>query len=525
MQNIRTAIPVIAFFLLLIACQKDPEITPVQTTNLSVVLAKVELLNITDLALEAKMETTSDQEIKYGFIVSEFETPTLERGKVIQVGAGKEPVSYSYVYSRLDTGKTYHIRAFAQLRDSTVYSQTYPFNTVAPSIIGVSPMEICNASPFYISTNLKNLSPDKQVSIYLDQHSLKLGPSFKNSSGSVYQAELPQGLQAGSYTLTIRIDCMLIAYQEKITILPGKWEKVMDLPFNNWYSTTTFVHDNWVYVLQYKSGKTEFFKQNYKTGDKVNLKPFGPQWFLRSPAIVVEQSKAHFLGGEEFNGSSFGNTTSKHFVYNLLNDSWSEEKEIPAEARVNAVSGIYENKLYFGLGYDLPPRSSIGAYKLKNDLWAYDLQTKQWEQLADFPQFGRNGCASFMVGPQLHIVGGYERYRANKENWSYDVRSNSWTRKSDYPGNGYTGFTGFSLDGSGYVGLGEIGIFATADTRVLYRTFFRYDPLADSWIRVSDFNGNVPLNKYTTADRNLGLMIGTDGLYSSGSLPVYTFIP
>lgn len=525
MQNIRLTIAAIAFLLLLFACQKESEVTPFENPNLSVTLDKVEILNVTDIALEAKMATTSNQEVKYGFIVSEFNTPSLERGKVIEVGAANKSVSYSYLYSGLDTGKTYHIRAFAQLKDSTVYSLAQVFNTAAPSIINVSPIEISNASPFYISTNLELPGSNQQVSIFLDQHPLQVSSSFMNSTGSVYQAELPQNLQAGSYTLTIKVNDIVTAYKEKVTVLPGKWVKALDLPYNHWFATTTFVHDAWVYVLQHKSGKTEFFKQNYKTGEKVNLTPFGPQWFIKSPAIVVEQAKVHFLGGEESNGSSLGNTTSKHFVYNLLDDSWNEEKEIPAEARVNAVSGLFEGKLYFGLGHDLPPRSSIGAYKLKNDLWAYDLQTKQWIQLADFPQYGRLGCASFMVGPQLHIVGGIERYRTNKENWCYDVRSNNWTRKSDYPGNGYTNFTGFSLEGSGYVGLGEDGVYGTIYTRKLYSTFFRYDPAVDSWSRVSDFNGDVPINKYTAADRNLALLMGSDGLFSNKSLSVYTFVP
>ncbi|MBF8964108.1 hypothetical protein I0P70_12705 [Pontibacter sp. FD36] len=524
MYYIRRIIPVLTCLLLLAGCQKEADILPVKT-QVSVTLEKAKMLHIADVALEARMETTSDQEVRYGFIISEFETPSLERGKVIEVGTARESTSYSHVYSRTDTGKTYHIRAFSQLKNNTVYSQTQVFKPVAPAIMGVSPAKISNLSPLTISTNLKDLNPDQHVAIYLDQHPLQVGARYKSHAGSVFQAELPQDLLAGSYTLSIQIDDVLITYKEQITVLPGKWVRVLDLPFNNWHSTTTFAYGDWVYALQFKSGKTEFFKQNYKTGDKVNLTPFGPQWFLKSPAIVVKHPYVHFLGGEEFNGGLSGETTAKHLVYNILNDSWSQEGDIPAAARVSAVSGVFEDKLYFGLGHDLPPSWSIGALKLKNDLWSYDLRTKQWKQLADFPQFGRSGCASFMVGPQLHIVGGNERTRTNKENWAYDVRSNSWTRKADYPGNGYTGFTGFSVDGAGYVGLGEIGVFATIDTRELYRTFFRYDRLADSWSSVSEFNGNVPINKYTTADRNLGLLIGTDGLYSSKSLPVYTFIP
>ncbi|MGV3587661.1 MAG: Kelch repeat-containing protein [Adhaeribacter sp.] len=521
MKYIFTILMLLAMF----GCQEHAEVIPAVSDNITLQINKIELQNLSDLALDASLNTTSDKILDYGFIVSEFPEPTLQRGKVVKVGAAKTTTNFSHTYVNLDTGNTYNVRAYAQWQDKVVYSAVKTSVKVAPAITSIS-HTISNFASVFFTTNLQNFKTNAETTVYFDEQPLKLKATYPVREGNIYEAELPADFQPGEYTASIKIGNLKLTYpKSKITVLPGRWVRITDLPFNDMYFTTTFVKDDWVYVLQNKSGKTEFFKQNYKTHQKVALTPNAPKWFPYSPAIAVVQSKVHFIGGEEYTELYTSQTTSAHYIYDLSNDQWSREKDFPGDARLNPVSGVFANKIYFGLGYDLPPKYTMGGLRLKNDLWEYNLQTKTWTRLANFPQTGRMGNASFMVGPQLHVVGGYERYRTNKENWCYNVLTNKWTRKADYPGQGFTAFAGFAVENYGYVGLGEVGVYSSMNDRSLYPTFFRYNPQADRWNRVSDFNGNVPIDKHTTSQANLGFLIGPESLYSSSFLAVYSFKP
>ncbi len=67
----------------------------------------------------------------------------------------------------------------------------------------------------------------------------------------------------------------------------------------------------------------------------------------------------------------------------------------------------------------------------------------------------------------------------------FNIRS-PWLKRKDVPSYGFDRFkaTAFSLLNMGYVGLGS-----QSNPTVLYKDFYKYNPIDNSWIKVSDFPG------------------------------------
>src|SRR5689334_18556277 len=78
-----------------------------------------------------------------------------------------------------------------------------------------------------------------------------------------------------------------------------------------------------------------------------------------------------------------------------------------------------------------------------------------WLQRADFP-FQRSGAVSFNIGNKGYVGTGYKYLLVlYKDFWSYDPVSNTWTQVADVPGPERTEAFGFAIGNKGYVGAGN----------------------------------------------------------------------
>ena len=110
-----------------------------------------------------------------------------------------------------------------------------------------------------------------------------------------------------------------------------------------------------------------------------------------------------------------------------------------------------------------------------------------WKQLPSFPT-GRERTFSFVIGDKMYIGGGRSETSladpSISENncWAFDFNENTWTSVADLSGSPIRNSSGFTIDDIGYkVGgwNGQMGIPVA--------TFFKYDPIADSWEQLPDF--------------------------------------
>ncbi len=138
-----------------------------------------------------------------------------------------------------------------------------------------------------------------------------------------------------------------------------------------------------------------------------------------------------------------------------------------------------------------------------------------WTQKQNFPTInsisGRDNYASFAIGNKIYVGMGMASYGIScnssstnmyKDWYSYDPLNNSWTKVADFPGDfRNNGFVSFSIGNKGYFGLGYYSGYKN--------DFWEYDPAANTWTRRAD----LPIQSMNS----VGYAIGNKGYIVGGS--------
>jgi hypothetical protein len=141
--------------------------------------------------------------------------------------------------------------------------------------------------------------------------------------------------------------------------------------------------------------------------------------------------------------------------------------------------------------------TSQGQAESMHDLWQYDPSTLAWTQEASIPAADPSSGVNFVIGTSAYLFSG-------SLTWQYNQVTNSWTSRAglaDMPG---THATAFSINGKGYVGLGQ-DFFGKDQT-----AFYQYDPVADSWSFRASFPG-------TRREGAAGFSVNGKGYVCSGA--------
>jgi Kelch motif len=531
---------VLIVIILFLSCKKEKSNpAPPNKTSTNVFTVDFNLSeneNVTSFSLNGSLQVTSTtQDIEYGFIFSSFSNPSIYQGKVIGIGKSQKSLEFTYTLTGLDTGKTYYCRSYALLNGNVIYSPITAVGKIAPSITDISTGSsdtTANTTVFSLITNLKNLSSSDQVIISLDNNPLTITSTNSTSSNTTFITLNKGQLTAGAHVFNIKINNINISYIKKITLPPGKWTKVGQMSYAQLlFSTLTygFVKDNWIYSyrllpMAYPAvTTTQFIKQNIQTGQVVQLSTYGTNaLFLLDQGIAITGNQVHFIGGEE-NDSTGIFCVNAHYVYDINTDTWTKEVDFPGSVRQNAVTLVYNNKIYYGLGYKIPDPNNHNSYETeRNDMWSYDLQTKQWQKMTDFLQGGRIHNTAFSIGSKVYVVGGYDSRTPEQSTWCYDAQTNAWSQKADFPGAGFENAASFQTGQYGYVGLGTKGPYSGGDPTVSFN-FFRYDPTYDQWTQIPDllYSSQYPIYGL---DGKYGIIAGGFDPYTTEQ-DIYTYTP
>lgn len=174
---------------------------------------------------------------------------------------------------------------------------------------------------------------------------------------------------------------------------------------------------------------------------------------------------------------------------------WMKRSGFEAEPRAYACSFTIDEKGYLCGGF----RGANKEYM--NDLWVYDMNNNNWEQLANMPTVGRKYATGFALNGKGYVTtgsvkdGSYSNYVA--DTWEYDPVSDSWTQKDDYKGGPRDGALAFVIGGYAYVGTGH-----NEDTQGSYKDFYRFDPNAaagSQWTKDVGNGGGPEKRAYGTA--------------------------
>lgn len=163
--------------------------------------------------------------------------------------------------------------------------------------------------------------------------------------------------------------------------------------------------------------------------------------------------------------------------------TWTQKADFAGAARFYAVGFSIGSKGYIGTGYT----EIYYNYGYVRDFWEYDPATNVWTQKANFGGAVRCYASGFSINGKGYIgMGEYWNGAGNtyfKDFWEYDPQVNIWTKKADFGGAARSQAAGFSLGNKGYIGTG-------AGTGY-YKDFWEYDPAMDKWTQKADFAGSA----------------------------------
>lgn len=146
--------------------------------------------------------------------------------------------------------------------------------------------------------------------------------------------------------------------------------------------------------------------------------------------------------------------------------------------RVSSLQFVIDDEIYVLAG-----RKGKGKSGYLNDIWRYDTQKDNWEQLKTNEDFAPRvkGVAEVVdgiayVGLGYNSSGVYNKDAYLKDFWAYNPIDSSWTQKADFPNNRTSNTSCFVIDQYIYVMFGFQHFFSS--------NIFRYDTVNDSWEQI-----------------------------------------
>ncbi|MCA6404934.1 MAG: IPT/TIG domain-containing protein [Cytophagales bacterium] len=114
-----------------------------------------------------------------------------------------------------------------------------------------------------------------------------------------------------------------------------------------------------------------------------------------------------------------------------------------------------------------------------NQVLSFDVTTKAWSNLKNFPGPGRTNSGSFSLGGKGYIFGGTTGIDLINDLWEYDPSADNWIQKNKPP---YRFVEAFNLNGVVYSTLNGDGLF-------------KYNQALDTWEQKSsqDFTFSMPI--------------------------------
>ncbi len=154
----------------------------------------------------------------------------------------------------------------------------------------------------------------------------------------------------------------------------------------------------------------------------------------------------------------------------------------------------------------------------------YSFSVGAWDQKTDFGGTARHRTIMLTIGNRIYS--GLGHYNGGGTNilfgdwWEYDPGTGAWTQKADYGGGICYHATGFTINGTAYVGTGRI----TPSGNTLVKDFFKYQASTNSWIQIADFPGTARRGAVSFVIGNYGY-VGTGETNSGRSSTFYRLDP
>ncbi|MBQ4815321.1 DUF1668 domain-containing protein [Bacillus pumilus] len=177
----------------------------------------------------------------------------------------------------------------------------------------------------------------------------------------------------------------------------------------------------------------------------------------------VYDGKIYVIGGTG-PSKAYSNTT---YVYDPKLDKWSEKAGMKT-GRMGAASVIVDDRIYVMGG-----RTEQG---LTNSVEVYNIKMDTWEDSVELPFERKVSAYNLYAGAmdgKIYVVGYDSALKADRYNntYSYDLKTKEWTKKKKF---GFTATAGNAV-------VVKNKLYILTGSELLGTKIFEYDPLVDQW--------------------------------------------
>src|ERR1700682_161977 len=242
----------------------------------------------------------------------------------------------------------------------------------------------------------------------------------------------------------------------------GEWVTLKYMPSER-QELATAVLNGKIYVL---AGYEDMNPpRSTRTVDVYN--PPTDTWVTRNPLPYPNNHNcAAVAAGKLY---SFGGISRATFVYDPLNDSWSQVATMLFGHSNTPAVGVINDKIYCAGGLDAG-----------NAMEVYDPAGNTWTDLAPM-KVARHHCAGGVINGKFYVAAGRGTSIAETALEVYDPQTNNWTTLAPVP-TGRSGVAAAVVHDELYVmgGEGHLGVYPHVEV---------YNPVSNSWRRIQDMQG------------------------------------
>jgi len=197
----------------------------------------------------------------------------------------------------------------------------------------------------------------------------------------------------------------------------------------------------------------------------------------------------------------------------------AQNKELGWESKANFAGGKIKGEVAFSV-------SGKGYVCADNECWQYDGKANSWKKLDNFSGESRKSAVAFTIGNKAYVctglTGSGQTETCTADMWEFNTATGKWTKKESLPGAARYGAIGFSINGKGYVGLGNVPGSTSA-----YTDLWEYDPTADKWTKKADFpdKGRISASVFVINNEAYVLFGAASMEISASQKVVYSYNP
>lgn len=265
-----------------------------------------------------------------------------------------------------------------------------------------------------------------------------------------------------------------------------EWTKKRNIPLRGLSSSTVACVGEKAYVL---FGRTSSDSGSY--GEHTNAcweyNAANDEWTKKTacPGVPRVNAVSVSLNGKIYAGLGFHGTKydensylGDFWMYDPQTDSWERKADYPSFSTDDCIGFAYENKIYIGIGFH---GTSFGRLIIR-----YYPETDTWEQMNEFPGYPRAtgvGCAG---EEHIYMGTGYTTTNLN-DWWEYLPVSDSWKKRKEMPDNGRISGAALSVNNRYFVSTGRY-FAGTLTGGHLKSDIIEYDAVRNVWYK----RGNIP---------------------------------